>query len=199
MRTFDTTPIQSHPLDEWRSIHKTKWVVITGASCSGKSTVIEKLSSLGYACINEVARAHFDEQIAEGIESQTIRSNEGQFQLEVMNKKLEVEAKLNPDDLVFLDRGMPDSITYYRRAGINPNSVASECMRFRYRLVFIFHQLPHVMDKIRNESKEENRLIQKWLKRDYESMGYTVVDVPVLPIKDRVDLVLTEIKESENA
>lgn len=199
MRTFDTRPINSRPLNEWGSHRKTNWVVITGAACSGKSTVIEELSNLGYTCVRELARDHFNEEISDGSKSQTVRSNEGRFQFEVTKKKLQIGAKLNPDDLIFLDRGMPDSITYYRHAGTDPATVVNECMRFRYGLVFIFHQLPHVMDEIRNESEEENNLIQKWLKSDYESMGYTVIDVPVMPVKDRVVFVLAKIEESENA
>lgn len=197
MRKFDTKRIKSRPLCEWGSHRKTGWVVITGAACSGKTTVIEELSNRGYFCVREVARDHFNAQISAGYKNHTIRANEARFQVDVTNKKLQIEAKLNPDDHIFLDRGMPDSITYYRLAGIDPDTVVDDCMRFRYKLVFIFHQLHHVTDNIRTESEEENNLIQKWLKKDYESLGYKVIDVPVMSVKDRIVFVLTKIRESQ--
>lgn len=199
MATFDTRSIVSVPEDGLGAQKNTKWVVITGASCSGKSTVICELLNLGCQCVPEVARDHFLEQIGKGVKSAEIRLKEGEFQLEVTRKKLKIESALNPDDVVFLDRGMPDSITYYRRAGLDPNAAEVECTNFRYEYVFLFQQLAHEKDEVRNESEEENRLIQKWLKTDYESMGYEVIDVPVMPVKERVAFILKKTGVIPNA
>jgi predicted ATPase len=45
--------------------YKTNWYVITGAPCSGKTSVIRELEKRGYRVVHEVARAYIEGKRAE--------------------------------------------------------------------------------------------------------------------------------------
>ena len=44
--------------------HQTNWHVITGASCSGKTTLINLIENNGFKTIPEVARQYFEGELA---------------------------------------------------------------------------------------------------------------------------------------
>ena len=48
------------------SFQGTRWIVLTGAPATGKSTVLEQLSAKGYATHREQARALLEAEIAAG-------------------------------------------------------------------------------------------------------------------------------------
>jgi predicted ATPase len=82
------------------------WYVITGAPCSGKTTVLNSLKDLGYEVVPEVARTYIDELIFSGLSIEQIRSNETKFQDDVLIKKYELEESLDKNKIIFLDRGI---------------------------------------------------------------------------------------------
>ena len=45
---------------------QTNWYVITGAPCSGKTTLIEQLADKGYRTIPETARLYMENEMAAG-------------------------------------------------------------------------------------------------------------------------------------
>lgn len=165
---------------------KTNWVVITGAPSSGKTSVISALSDLGYNCYPEVARTLLEQ-------SPGIRNDEEGFQRLITASKSELENSLNPKNLIFLDRGMPDSITYYRVAGINPHEAAISCHRFQYKHVFVFDPVGWVDDGVRNEGAGLARVIDTWLEKDYQALGYCPIRTPLLSICERTELILSKI------
>jgi len=169
----------------------TEWVVITGAPSSGKSTVLSKLAELGFQCKPELARV-----IAE--ENPRLRDDEAIFQKTVTLAKHDLEHSLDQQHLVFLDRGMPDSITYYRKAGIDPNEALKSCLTHKYKKVFIFERLELVSDGVRTENHEESELIHFWLMKDYKSLGYDPVIVKKAPIDNRVKFILQTLGISNN-
>lgn len=170
----------------------TNWIVITGAPSAGKSSVLRYLAELGYTTTPEVARVCVESQDKAVTD---IRSNEALFQRMVTKKKLELEASLNKGEQVFLDRGMPDSVTYYRVAGLDPNEAVNDCLRFRYKKIFLFERLVLHDDGVRNEDDETSEFIQKWLEADYYSLGYEVVSVPIMSIKLRAEFILNNLTE----
>lgn len=172
-----TTPFQN----------STEWVVVTGAPSSGKSSVLKYLSELGYDTRTEVARDYFENNAAT---NPNVRSDEASFQQNVTQQKLKLEKSLPLNSQIFLDRGIPDSISYYRVSGLNPNEAVYDCQHFRYKKVFLFERLPIHNDGVRIEDDATSDFIQKWLGLDYKALGYEIISVPVMSIKDRAEYII---------
>jgi len=127
------------------------WYVITGRPSSGKTTLIKRLSDLGYATVPETARSIIDESLSNGISVEELRADERRFQESIVRRKLDVEANTRRDRLTFFDRGLPDSIAFYKVYGLDPSEVEN-VSRNRYRLkVFFLEQLPFEKDYARKE------------------------------------------------
>jgi predicted ATPase len=61
---------------------------------------------------------------------------------------------LPKEDLIFFERGLPDSIAYYEFCGIDPKPVVKICEKIRYKGVFLLESLPYKRDYARVESEE---------------------------------------------
>ncbi|MDP2206918.1 MAG: ATP-binding protein [Alphaproteobacteria bacterium] len=171
--------------------HSTGWVVITGAPSSGKTSVIEDLRARGYAVQGEVARELIEECLRRGLSVEDVRRDGGkQLQQDILRIKSKREAALDPAECVFMDRGMPDSMAYFRLAGLDVAMAAQACMMFRYAAVFIFDRLPLVKDGIRAEDEAAAQKIDDMLRADYQSLGYDPIAVPVMPVTQRSDFIL---------
>ena len=172
---------------------ETKWHVITGAPCSGKTTLIEQLAAKGYKTVPETGRRYIEAQLSKGLTIAEIRGDEAIFQRDLLDARLEDEGHINPSDLLFLDRALPDFITFYRANGLNPSQILPECLEYRYSSIFVLDRLKLEIDGVRKEDDATSDFLDEWLFRDYTALGYDVVRVPLLPIKERVDFILLEL------
>lgn len=174
---------------------KTNWCVITGAPSSGKTSVIDELVRRGYQTEPEVARDLIEECLQRGMKIEQVRARNDWLQNEILRLKLERESKQDPDQLIFLDRGIPDSLTYLRIAGLDLSAAKTAAQAFRYRAIFIFERLSLVKDGIRTESDEIAQSIDLALEQDYRDLEYSPIRVPVMSIADRADLILDTLGE----
>src|SRR3989344_2774516 len=94
------------------------WYIITGAPHAGKTTLIEALEGLGHTVVFEAAREYIDEEMKKGKTLREIRANELEFQERVLAIKIEKEKKASRKELIFWDRGIPDSVAYYEMLGV---------------------------------------------------------------------------------
>lgn len=182
-----------------RKRENTQWIVITGAPSSGKTSVIEELARRGFPVQPEVARELIDSLLSKGETLEEIRGKDHvrQLQRKILAMQLARERHLNPGQIVFLDRGLGDSVAYFRQAGLNPLRVMATARRRRYRAVFIFDRLPVQRDEARTETDEEAARIGKMIEADYVSLGYCPVRVPVMPIAARADFILEKLEQGE--
>lgn len=169
---------------------QTRWFVITGAPCAGKTTIINELSRRGHACTQEASRFFIDSQLAKGISLSQMRSNEGAFQKSLISAKLDLEETLDPLQFLFMDRAMPDSISYLRMKGIDHREVYELSKKFRYAGVFLIERLPFERDEVRIEDEKSRAYLEAQLELDYQSLGYEVLRIPAMPLLDRVARVL---------
>lgn len=181
-----TSPLTS-PCD---FLAKTEWIVITGAPSSGKTSVLMDLAERGYHVEHEVARNYITDLLSKGKKLEDIRSDEGVLQRDILQLKLGREKILHPHESIFIDRGVPDSISYYRIAGLDPIEARRECCHFSYKAVFVFDRLPIVRDGVRSETEAVADQLDKMLEEDYTALGYAPIRVPVLSIKERADFIL---------
>ena len=82
----------------------TNWNVITGGPCTGKTTVINILSSRGFKTTLEHARHYVDTQRIGGRTVDEIRKNMTEFQFQVLTMQIAQEKELDSNEQVFLDR-----------------------------------------------------------------------------------------------
>ena len=168
----------------------TNWYVITGAPCSGKTSVISSLEQHGYRVVHETARAYINEELGKGKRLDEIKADMSLFEHNIFYRKIEAESSLPDKAIVFLDRAIPDSIAYFRFAGLDPEEPEKESADIRYRKIFLFDRLRIKQDEVRNENEEDSILIDRLIEETYVTLGYEIMRVPVLPVGRRVDFIL---------
>lgn len=174
---------------------KTKWCVITGAPSSGKTTLINALSIKGYQTEPEVARAYILYLLAKGEHIRAHNRGEIALQKEILSLKIKREIQLPKQELIFFDRGIPDSLAYYRYYGLDEGDILEKMHYYRYKLVFYLEGLPLVTDKIRLESDAEACLIGKHIYKAYSDLGYTPLRIPAVSVEQRMNIILSEISD----
>lgn len=168
----------------------TNWYVITGAPCSGKTSVISGLERLGYRVVNETARAYINDELDKGKTLDEIKADMSLFERNIFHRKTAIESSLPEKAIIFLDRAIPDSIAYFRFAGLDPKEPEKESANIRYRKIFLFERLRIKQDEVRNENEADSILIERLIEEAYGNLGYEIMRVPVLPCGRRVDFML---------
>jgi predicted ATPase len=167
------------------------WYVITGGPSSGKSTAIKILKDQGYTTTHEVARHFIDLQRINGRSTEEIRSNQRQFQHKVLNLQIDLERRLDPQELIFLDRGLPDELAYYQYFNLPPDEKLLEYLEFAtYKKIFIMDLLPLCEDYARTEDVTAQRELHQLIIDTYKKRSEPIVMVPVLSPKERVQFIL---------
>jgi len=170
---------------------ETNWYVITGGPSSGKTTTVNLLKERGYITTFEHARHYLDTQRLKGKTVEEVRRNQREFQLGVLDMQIEQEAQISPEILVFLDRAIPDALAYYRFLNFSEDEKLTEALlTVFYKKIFILDCLPLERDYARNEDELAQKKIHVFLVEVYESLGFPIVQVPVLPPEERVDFIL---------
>ena len=177
---------------------KTNWHVITGAPCSGKTTIIELLAQKGYLTAHETAREYFELEMTKGRSSQEIRDSGYTTQMGIFALQRELENSLEPGRVIFLDRGLPDTITFNRLFRLGLEQVLPACFKHFYASVFILDRLPFAREvQLGPEDEKPAGFIDEWLERDYSSLGYQVVRVPVSSPAERLQFILDRLPGSD--
>jgi predicted ATPase len=174
---------------------QTNWHVITGASSSGKTTLIDQLAAKGFQTVPEVGRQYFDRELAKGRTIDEIREDRATLTCQLYDMWVKLLSGLRANEVLFLDRGLPDSLAFYRFAGMDPNEILPDCFQHRYASVFMLDRLPYQQDGIRAGDDTSAAYFDSWMERDYSAIGYNVVRVPVLPPDERLAFVLERLSE----
>jgi predicted ATPase len=169
---------------------RTNWHVITGASCSGKTTLINQLAERGYQTVPESGRQFVKQELAKGYTLAQVRADLAAFTRCIYTMMLNHEHNLPTEPIAFLDRALPDSFSFFRYAGMDPNEILADCLQFRYASVFILDRLPYKQDGVRAGGDPTAAYFDAWIERDYLALEYDVVRVPVLQPAERLAFVL---------
>ena len=174
---------------------QTNWHVITGTVSSGKTTLIDQLADRGFQTVPEAARQYYEAELARGRMIVEIRQDMATVIRDCIDMMLEAERGLRANDVVFLDRGVPDVLAFCRLHGQNPNEILANCFDHRYASVFLLDGFPVEEDGVRTEDDVTAELLDEWHARDYSALGYSVVRVPVLSPEKRLAFVLERLTE----
>ena len=170
---------------------QTNWYVITGGPSSGKTTTVNLLNARGYNTTVEHARHYLDTKRNSGKTVEEVRKHQAEFQLAILDMQIEQEKSLSPEDVIFLDRAIPDALAYYRFLNLPEDETLLEALRtVSYKKIFILDCLPFVQDYARTEDEAAQKKIHLLIIEVYESLPFPVIHVPVLQPEERVDFIL---------
>jgi predicted ATPase len=171
--------------------------IITGGPGFGKTQLIEELKLSGYHCSGEFARDLIENQIISGGEILPWK-NTRLFQQEVLGRRIIFFESVPNNLLAFADRGIPDQLAFARFKGFgSPEVLMQNAQKYRYASqVFITPPWPEIYknDQIRKESFDEAVQIHLSIVETYLNLNYQIIDLPLTPVKNRVDFILQTIK-----
>jgi len=174
-----------------------KKIVITGAPSTGKTSLIHKLQQEGFICIPEISREIISQQIA--IEGEALPwKNLAAFskQVAVLRKAQFINSTKNSTH--FFDRGLIDVVAYMNIDKLEiPEFISDFLNKNKYHsTVFITPIWEEIFenDRERKENIEQAILIEKQLKKCYQSFGYDIIEIPKLSIEERVNFIISHIK-----
>jgi predicted ATPase len=173
-------------------------VIVTGGPGAGKSTLLAELAALGYATVDESARAIIAERLARGASP---RPDVLAFAQEILRR--DIEKYLNhprTSQWVFFDRGLIDALGMLHEASPLP-ALKLETMLASYPFHATVFVLPpweviYAQDAERDQSFAEAVAVHAKVLRWYRSCGYVLHEVPRLPVAQRAEHVLRILAKS---
>ncbi|PKP26618.1 MAG: ATPase [Bacteroidetes bacterium HGW-Bacteroidetes-2] len=176
---------------------KPKRIVLTGGPGTGKSSIITKLESYGYPCLEEISRKITLQAKAEGINQLFLEKPLLFSQLLLDGRILQYnEGQKHENNFVFYDRGMHDVVAYLDYFQTEyPKGFQNACKQHPYDLVFILPPWEeiYIQDNERYENFEEAKKIHNYLERTYKNYAYIPIEVPRLTLEARVEFILEKI------
>lgn len=171
---------------------QTNWCVLTGPPCSGKTTLLNAIADQGYKVSAEVARRYILELIAHS-HNGDIDVDPLERQDKILELEIQREEQLDPDELIFFDRALPDSIAYYKNIGLVPHYAQEAAAWVRYKRIFFLEALPLEHDGVRREDQQTAARLGMQIRDVYEGLGYELVTLPPVSVEERVALVLAHL------
>lgn len=169
-------------------------ILIIGGPGSGKTTIIDGLTEKGYVCYPEVSREVIHEAQKQGIEQLFLEKPLLFSELLLEGRKKQFKsATQETDEVVFIDRGIPDVLAYMHYIGdAYPSFFDEACKEHIYSRIFILPPWEEIYtsDEARYETYEQAVLIHKHLIETYEKYGYSLTEVPKDSLDNRIDFIL---------
>lgn len=169
------------------------WYVITGGPCAGKTTTLTKLKELGYETVEEPARVVIERGLRAGKQLDEVRSAPD-FIPNIHAQEFSSFADAPKDKTVFFDRSFVDSLAYGKLFGAPRSEKHDELAWTKpFKKVFLLDLVGYMQDEARNETPEQAQSIHNALKDTYKEYGFEVVEVPVLPVLERVEFIIARL------
>ena len=174
------------------------WYVLTGPPGAGKTTILQALRASGIATVGEAARTVLELSARAGIGAAEVRKDERRFQDLVLGLKVAAERRSDPERITVFDRGIPDTLAYYRLNGWPSSRSLEEALAgSHYGGAFLCERLPTVpADPVRTESEAQRGELGVLLANAYEERDIRLHVVAMLPVASRVEMVLGVLGES---
>lgn len=171
-----------------------KIILFIGGPGSGKTTLINGLAKKGYICYPEISREVTLEAKKNGIDQLFLENPLLFSELLLKGRIKQYESALNEnDEVVFIDRGIPDVLAYMHYIGDTyPASFDEASRKYIYHKIFILPPWEeiYVSDNERYETYEQAISIHQHLIDTYESYGYQLHEVPKATLDERMEYVL---------
>jgi predicted ATPase len=167
-------------------------IVLTGGPGVGKTTLLAKLASTGYATVEESARAIIAERLASGL---TRRPSPSEFAHQILGRDIEkYVAQPLTSEWVFFDRGLIDALGMLQEVSPMPREELKAILTKYpfHRSAFILPpwEAIYANDAERDQTYAEAVEVYEKLLKWYRVCGYDVHEVPHLPVAQRARHVL---------
>ena len=174
---------------------KDNFVVITGGPGSGKSTILNALSKLGYKVIDETARIIIKERLSKGLSP---RPNPEEFAQQIFDIDFKnYISNIDTSQLLFFDRSFLDSAAMIFEANkIELIRLKEIINTYRFKKnVFIAPpwQAIYHNDSERDQSYEDSVEIYEKLYNWYDLNNYALIQIPKCDIDSRIHFILDNI------
>ncbi len=172
-------------------------MVIAGGPGTGKTSIINHLKQLGFLCYDEISRQVTLQARKDGIE-QLFLTEPLLFSEKLLEGRIQQfkDALNTSENVVFLDRGIPDVLAYMDYIGDTyPERFIKASRDHTYDYIFVLAPWQEIFtsDSERYENFEQAIDIHEHLLETYMRFGYQLIDVPFGPIEDRTDFILEEL------
>lgn len=179
------------------TLERTNFYVITGCSGGGKSTLIDALRRRGFLCVDEVGRHIVRQQLRIGGDA-TPWQDQVKFRELLLARYMDVfEEVVERTRPVFFDRGIPEAIGWSRLLKVRTLEHHRAAARiYRYaRKVFVTPPWPEIFkqDEERRHSFEDALAQYPLALEVYLRCGYELIEIPKLPVSERVEFVLARV------
>ena len=175
---------------------KNNFVIISGCSGGGKSTLLSELASRGYSVVLEPGRQIVKEQTVINGNALPWINLEKFLDLALSRYLFQFNSQKEQQQLVFFDRGIIDSVQLDTP---QPEYFQNAAKNFRYnRLVFLVPPWEEVFtgDTERKHSFESAKKEFDELLIKYKNFGYETVHIPKVSVKERADFILEKLGAS---
>lgn len=166
-------------------------VVLTGGPGVGKTTLLAALRAAGFATVAESARAVVAERLALG---QAPRPSPVEFAREVVRRDIAAyEASRSATGWVFFDRGLVDGLGLLSESeNLAEEELQSMLARHPFHgEAFVLPPWPQIYatDNERDQTFADCLRIHEGVLRWYRHCGFTLHEVPRVPVEERVAFV----------
>jgi predicted ATPase len=175
--------------------------VLTGGPGSGKTSIIERLAARGFVTVPETGRDFLRQQVAIG--GRAVHWDDAVTFRELMLARgiADYERMQGETSPVFFDRGITELTGYCGLIGVPvPDHIRKAAEIYRYNpVVFVTPPWPEIYahDALRKQDEDEAVRTYELACEAYSQSGYSIVEVPRLPVSDRVAFVLAKIDAEE--
>ena len=171
--------------------------VITGATGSGKTALIQELKKRGYRCVEEIARHIIQEQIKTGGDAVPWK-NIQHFKELMLERFIQTYAQEDSQEITFFDRDVLDLVAYDRLTRTKSSQkLLTAVQNFSYNnrvfLIPPWKEIYHT-DSERKQTYEEAVAAYENLVKVYTEYGRQLIEVPKMSVQERADFVISHVK-----
>ncbi|AYM81931.1 MULTISPECIES: AAA family ATPase [Agrobacterium tumefaciens complex] len=171
-----------------------RFIILSGCSGGGKSTLLAELARRGFVTVEEPGRRIVIEETRNNGTALPWIDIEA-FARRAITMALEDRQKAPADGLVFFDRGLIDAASALRHVG-GDGFIDTLKNTHRYNpLVFLTPPWPEIYRGDDERRHGFDAAVEEYerLVRDYEALGYDSVVLPKSGIEERADFILARI------
>ncbi len=171
--------------------------VLTGGPGSGKTTLINHLSEMGYRCMPEAGRAVIRQQQSGGGTALPWNDKTAYARRMYEHDMAAYQRACNTSGPVFFDRGIVDVVAYLQMEQLPvPATVQTAASHCRYHTTaFILPPWPQIYRRDRERQQDLPTAIATYhaMMKTYSQYGYILMRVPHLPVAQRAAFILNAI------
>ncbi|WP_298770055.1 AAA family ATPase [uncultured Shewanella sp.] len=176
---------------------KQQLIVFTGGPSSGKTSIINTITSGGEKCVVEVGRQVIKSEVLKGGQALPW-GNKTQFRDQMLKAELSsYQTNQHSSGKVFFDRGIIDCYGYSLLEQLAfTDELVQACKENKYhQAVFIFPPWKdiYVNDTERKQGFKEAIKTYEAMYAAYTYFGYTLIEVPFVSVEERVKFIFTSL------